>query len=104
MAAQPVTTVVGAGTMGRGIAYVSALFAGVPTRLVDLDPAQLDAAGQDIEHDMQGAVARGIVSAEQVRTARGLLTTSTDLAAGCEGAGLVIEAVVERMEVKHEVM
>jgi 3-hydroxybutyryl-CoA dehydrogenase len=96
-------TVVGAGVMGRGIAYVAAV-AGARTHLVDLDTAQLDAAVARIHRDLDVGVERGKLDAEVAAVARDRLTTTTDLGAGCDGAGLVIEAVVERMDVKHEVL
>lgn len=95
-------TIVGAGLMGRGIAY-AATVAGSTTRLVDLDEDQLGAAVRQVSEDLDAGVSRGKVDAEVAERARGLLSTSTDLAGACAGADLVIEAVVERMDVKHEV-
>jgi 3-hydroxybutyryl-CoA dehydrogenase len=97
-------TVVGAGVMGRGIAYVAAV-AGAETRLVDLDEAPA--------HDAMGRIARRPRHRGRARQARRggsrgrtaeRLTTTTDLTAGADGAGLVVEAVVERMDVKHQVL
>jgi 3-hydroxybutyryl-CoA dehydrogenase len=96
-------TVVGAGVMGRGIAYVAAV-AGASTRLVDLDPTKLDDAIARIDRDLATGVERGKLDAATAEAARGRLATTTDLAAGCDGAGLVVEAVVERMDVKHGVL
>ncbi len=96
-------TIVGAGLMGRGIAYVAAL-GGYETRLVDLDETQLAAAVDRIARDLDTGVERGKVDADAAEAARGRVSTTTDLAAGCEGADLVIEAVLERMDVKHEVL
>jgi 3-hydroxybutyryl-CoA dehydrogenase len=96
-------TVVGAGVMGRGIAYVAAV-AGATTRLVDLDPTKLDDAMARIDRDLTTGVERGKLDAATAETARGRLETTTDLAAACDGAGLVVEAVVERMDVKHDVL
>jgi len=95
--------VVGAGVMGRGIAYVAAV-AGAPTRLIDLDKDQLAAALDAIQQDLDGGVARGKVTQDAAARARELLTTTTDLVEGCSDATLVVEAVVERMDVKHQVM
>ncbi len=95
-------TVVGAGVMGRGIAY-AALVAGLEVRLVDLDGDQLQDATAAIAADLEAGVSRGKVAADVAEDARGRLDTRTELAAGCDGAHLVIEAVVERMDVKHEV-
>ncbi len=94
--------VVGAGVMGRGIAYVAAV-AGARTTLIDLEQAQLDDAVRTIGRDLTTGVERGKVTPEAAEQAKQALATSTDVRAGCAGAELVIEAVVERMDVKHQV-
>jgi 3-hydroxybutyryl-CoA dehydrogenase len=96
-------TVVGAGVMGRGIAYVAAV-AGAETHLVDLDERQLTEAVSRIGADLAAGVERGKLDAATATAARERLSTTTDLVAGTTGAGLVIEAVVERMDVKHQVL
>jgi 3-hydroxybutyryl-CoA dehydrogenase len=96
-------TVVGAGVMGRGIAYVAAV-AGADVRLVDLDEAQLSSAVARIDRDLDTGVERGKVDGDTAERARSAVSTTTDLAAGCDGAALVIEAVLERMDVKHDVL
>ncbi|MBW3620954.1 MAG: 3-hydroxyacyl-CoA dehydrogenase [Actinobacteria bacterium] len=95
-------TVVGAGVMGRGIAYVSAV-AGAEVRLVDVDAGQLGSAVTRIGRDLDAGVERGKVEAATADRARGLISTTTSVAEGCTGARLVVEAVVERMDVKHDV-
>lgn len=99
--------VVGAGVMGRGIAYVAAIAAaraGTNVRLVDVAADQLDTAIARVHADLDAGVERGKVEAADAAGARGCLATTTDLAAGCAGAHLVVEAVVERMDVKHDVL
>jgi 3-hydroxybutyryl-CoA dehydrogenase len=96
-------TVVGAGVMGRGIAYVAAV-GGAATRLVDLDEAQLQDAVRRIDADLATGVERGKLEEATADGARQRLTTTTDLAKGASGSDLVVEAVVERMDVKHEVL
>ena len=103
MSAPQSVTIVGAGVMGRGIAYISAV-AGSRTTLVDLDADQLEAAVRRIDLDVAAGVERGKIDAEVAASARELLSTTTDLSAGCTEADLVIEAVVERMDVKHQVL
>ena len=95
-------TVVGAGVMGRGIAYAAAL-AGAPTRLADLSAEQLEEALRAIRRDLDTGVERGKVDPDAAAAAPQRIATSTDVAAACDGADLVIEAVVERMDVKHDV-
>lgn len=99
---QDLVTVVGAGVMGRGIAYVAAV-GGADVRLADLDEHQLDTALTQIHKDLDTGVERGKVDADVAEQARSRLQTSTDVPAACDGATLVIEAVVERMNVKHDV-
>lgn len=98
-----IVTVIGAGVMGRGIAYIAAV-AGAQTRLADINGAQLAGALATIERDLSTGVERGKLSAEDAAAARKRLTTTTDLDEGCAGANLVIEAVLERIDVKHAVL
>ena len=103
MAAPASIAVVGAGVMGRGIAYISAV-AGARTTLIDVDQGQLDDALRRIHLDVEAGVERGKIDAEVGEQVENLLATTTDLRDGCDGAELVIEAVVERMDVKHQVL
>ncbi len=103
MAAPAPIAVVGAGVMGRGIAYISAV-AGARTTLIDVDQGQLDDALRRIHLDVEAGVERGKIDAEVGEQVENLLATTTDLRDGCDGAELVIEAVVERMDVKHQVL
>jgi 3-hydroxybutyryl-CoA dehydrogenase len=95
--------VIGAGVMGRGIAYAAAT-AGAPTTLVDVDAGALDAAMTRIETDLEGGVRRGKVDAAAADVARSVLTVSQDLASACRNAVAVIETVTERLEVKRAVL
>jgi len=97
-------TVLGAGVMGRGIAYVAAAVAGARTTLMDLDAQTLADAVDRIHLDVDAGVQRGKLDAEVAGQVTQRLRTETDVAAACDGADLVIEAVVERMDVKHEVL
>lgn len=95
-------TIVGAGVMGRGIAVVS-VAAGYATRLVDVDERQLDDARAAIGRDLTRAIERGRADPGRADALDALVTT-TDLATGCADADVVIEAVVERTDVKQEVL
>lgn len=98
-----IVTVIGAGVMGRGIAHVAAV-AGAQTRMTDLDADQLGRAATAVTRDLDAGVERGELDAEVAAAAHDRLVTTTDLVAACDGAELVIEAVTERMDVKHEVL
>lgn len=96
-------TVIGAGVMGRGIAYAAAT-AGAPTTLVDVDAGALDAAMLQIERDLDTGVRRGKLEANAAEVARTDLTVSQDLRSACRNAAVVIETVTERLEVKRAVL
>lgn len=92
--------VIGAGTMGHGIAQVSAL-AGFVTRLVDAVPDALDRALSRVEANLAGGVQRGKLTESDADAARARITTTSEVAAGAEGADLVVEAIVEDLEAKR---
>lgn len=93
--------VVGAGTMGHGIAHVCAL-AGFETRVIDARADALDAAMEKVRRNLEGGVQRGKLSQEQADDAVKRLSTTRRLEDAVEGADLVIEAIVEDLEVKRE--
>jgi 3-hydroxybutyryl-CoA dehydrogenase len=96
-------TVVGAGTMGRGIAQVGAQ-TGFRVRLTDVDRAALDAAMVRIREGLERAVERGKLEAAARDAALARLAAEPDLAAATAGADLVIEAVPERLDLKREIL
>jgi len=91
--------VLGAGTMGRGIAHVAAL-AGYETELYDLDVDVLARAEEAIHRNLDKGVALGKLAATDAEGAKSRLALDTDLAAAVEEADLVIEAAPESMELK----
>ena len=93
--------VVGAGTMGNGIAQVAAQ-AGFAVTLVDVAPAALDKGLAAIDKSLERLVAKGKLAAGERDAARARIRPAAALAALAE-ADLVVEAVVERFEVKREV-
>lgn len=95
--------VIGAGTMGAGIAQAAAT-AGWPTTLTDASPEALDGATGKIARTLDGAVQRGKLDAAGREGILSRLTTATGIRAACEGADLVIEAVLEDLDVKRDVM
>src|SRR4051794_25217060 len=95
------SAVIGAGTMGLGIAYVLAA-AGENAVLVEPDAERRDAALPTLRGVAEGAVSRGKLEAA---AAEALLSRVSTVAAVTElpadGADLVVEAVPERVELKH---
>ncbi|MGD9953140.1 MAG: 3-hydroxyacyl-CoA dehydrogenase NAD-binding domain-containing protein [Burkholderiales bacterium] len=92
--------VVGAGTMGGGIA-MSFANAGIPVVITDVSQEALDKGMQRIRANYEASVKRGRLAAEEMEKRFALIQPSTDLAAA-KPADIVIEAVFERMEVKQE--
>ncbi len=92
-------TVIGAGTMGAGIAQTVAL-AGIPVWLHDVDGSALDRGLRRTHAQIDEGVARGKVAPERADRARAALQAAPDLPAAAGRSDLVIEAVPELMEVK----
>lgn len=95
--------VLGAGTMGHGIAQVLAQ-AGYEVRLRDLDSAAVERGLAAIRKNLDGAVARGKLTPDASAATLGRLRGETDLAAAVRGASLVIEAVPEHLELKKQLL
>ncbi|MFF9898771.1 3-hydroxyacyl-CoA dehydrogenase [Streptomyces longispororuber] len=91
--------VVGTGTMGQGIAQV-ALVAGHPVRLYDAAPGLAKKAAEAITARLDRLVAKGRLDADARSAAVGRLRT-VDTTADLDGCGLVVEAVLERLDVKQ---
>jgi len=104
MAAQAIQTigVVGAGTMGHGIAQVAAM-SGFAVVLVDSAPSALERGRAQIEKGYERLVAKGKLAAEARDESLARITVAPDLAA-LATVDLAIEAVVERLEVKRQVL
>lgn len=94
--------VLGAGLMGRGIAYVSAL-GGYETRLMDASRPALDKGLADIGAILEKGVATGKVADADAIAAHKRLTGVETLEDAARDADLVIEAVPERIDLKVEV-
>jgi 3-hydroxybutyryl-CoA dehydrogenase len=95
-------TVIGAGTMGSGIAQVCAM-AGHVVRVVDSDPSKGDAAYASMLSSLEKFALKDRLGGESPEAVLSRVSTGTSIAVSCEGADTVIETVVERLEVKHEV-
>ena len=95
--------VVGAGTMGTGIAHVSAA-AGHSVNLRDLEPNIVMDAIDTISTRLDSGVDRGSLSRSQADTALDQLDGTTDLESAVSGADLVVEAIPEDLENKRELV
>ena len=93
--------VIGAGTMGAGIAQTFAAN-GANVVLVDLDSAALERGVAGIAKSLSRFVAKEKISQADADAAVGRITTSTELTA-CKDVQLVVEAVAERVDVKTKV-
>ncbi len=91
--------VIGAGTMGRGIAYASCL-AGFATKLYDVTDKILTQAGAALLADLRKAVDKKIIAEEAATKAFARLQTTIDLAAAAQDAEFIIEAIPERIDLK----
>jgi 3-hydroxybutyryl-CoA dehydrogenase len=92
--------VIGAGTMGHGIAQVCAM-AGMEVRLFDLEDSALQNGLDKVHANLDKGVDRGKVAPENRDAALQRLAGTTDLDVAVDGADLVIEAVPEKLELKQ---
>ena len=95
--------VIGGGVMGRGIAQVAAQRE-FETLLVDISNAVLESARDGIEKFLNSGVQKGKVIPEDAVAAMGRLSFSTDLENAAPQADFVIEAVVENVAVKSDLL
>src|SRR5918998_3645349 len=93
--------VIGSGLMGSGIAQVSAQ-AGWQVTMRDIDDASLNRGMSAIRDSLGRFAAKGKISSDDVEATLGRITTTTDLEAAAD-ADIVVEAIYERIEAKHEV-
>lgn len=93
--------VLGAGTMGSGIVQVN-VEAGLPVVLVDIDGKMLERALNGLDKAWSKAVTKGKITEDDKKRFLSLVTTNTDLAA-MKDCDLVVEAIVEKIEVKKAV-
>jgi 3-hydroxybutyryl-CoA dehydrogenase len=94
--------VLGAGTMGHGIAQVVAM-AGYEARLRDTSSELVEGGLGRIRRNLEDGVARGKVAPIDAESALARLSAGVELAWAADGADLVIEAVPERLELKQQV-
>lgn len=95
--------VLGAGSMGHGIANVSAL-GGHEVVVRDVEAELVDDGLERIEANLEGGVERDKITPAQKEDALDRLSGTVSLEAAVENADLVIEAVPERLDLKQEVL
>lgn len=95
--------VVGAGTMGHGIAHVAAA-GGYDVALHDVDDAAIERGLAAIRANLNKGVERGKVTDEERRAALSRVAAAPDLARAVSGADLVVEAVPESIDLKRDVL
>lgn len=94
--------VIGAGTMGNGIAQVFATF-GYQTTMVDVAQAALDRGLANITKSLDRIVSKGAITEEQKLATLANLSTSTDLATAAPNADLIVEAATENVDLKLKI-
>ncbi|PTX58372.1 3-hydroxybutyryl-CoA dehydrogenase [Kordia periserrulae] len=94
--------VIGAGTMGNGIAHTFAQF-GFKVQLIDISQASLDKGIATITKNLDRMVAKEKISEEDKQNTLNNITTFTNLKEGVEYAGLVVEAATENVDLKLQI-
>ncbi len=93
--------VIGAGTMGNGIAHVFAQHDWATT-LIDVRPEALEKGVATIRGNLERQVKKGTLAADQPAAILGRITASSSLDAAA-GASLIVEAATENPELKHSI-
>ncbi|MEP7236093.1 MAG: 3-hydroxybutyryl-CoA dehydrogenase [Ignavibacteriota bacterium] len=101
MAIQKVT-VIGAGTMGNGIAHVFAQ-SGFDVTLVDIKQEFLDKAKTTIKSNLDRQVKKGTATQEAADATFARISTSTDMASATKSSDFIIEAATENYELKKKI-
>jgi 3-hydroxybutyryl-CoA dehydrogenase len=95
-------SVIGAGTMGNGIAHVFAQH-GFNVTLVDVSLAQLDRAIQTITKNLDRQLAKGTITEEQKKNTLAGITIQSNIIEGIKDAELVVEAATENTDLKLKI-
>ncbi|WP_040983134.1 3-hydroxyacyl-CoA dehydrogenase NAD-binding domain-containing protein [Oceanobacillus jeddahense] len=95
-------TIVGSGVMGKGIAYAFAI-SGYEVYVNDLNEDILTKAKDDINTLLDGSFEKGFLKKEVYQSAKHNLVYEAELKKAVEGSGLVIEAVLEKMDLKIDI-
>lgn len=94
--------VIGAGTMGNGIAHVFAQN-GFKVNLIDVNAAQIEKALQTINKNFDRQIAKGNATEDQKKNALGNISTFNDVVAGVKDCSLVVEAATENIDLKLKI-
>ena len=94
--------VIGAGTMGNGIAHTFAQ-SGFKVQLIDISESSIKKGMETITKNLDRMVAKGAISEDQKRETLGNITTFTDVTEGVEYASLVVEAATENVDLKLKI-
>jgi 3-hydroxybutyryl-CoA dehydrogenase len=92
-------TIIGAGTMGNGIAHLFAQ-CGHDVRLVDVSQTALDKALDSIQKNLGRQLSKGLINNAEMEAAMKRILTGTSLQEGVSDAALVVEAATEQEEIK----
>jgi 3-hydroxybutyryl-CoA dehydrogenase len=95
-------SVIGAGTMGNGIAHVFAQY-GFKVQLIDVKQESLDKAIATISKNLDRQVSKGTLTEEGKAATLANLNPITDLASGVSQADLVVEAATENVDLKLKI-
>ena len=95
-------SVIGAGTMGNGIAHVFAQ-AGFAVKLIDVNPSQLNRAMATITKNLDRQIAKGALTEDQKKATLNNLSFVEVISEGVKNAELVIEAATENVNLKLEI-
>ncbi|MCM3035772.1 3-hydroxyacyl-CoA dehydrogenase NAD-binding domain-containing protein [Bacillus pumilus] len=95
-------SIIGAGTMGRGIAY-SAASNGFTVLLYDIEASSLSKAKSSIQLELEKSAERNFIKTEDIHPTLQRISYSDSFEESVRSADLVIEAVVENMAVKLDV-
>ena len=95
-------SIIGAGTMGNGIAHVFAL-SGFKVVLVDINNVQLEKALVTVDKNLQRQVDKNFITETQKSNALQNISTANDIAAGVSTADLIVEAATENTALKLDI-
>jgi 3-hydroxybutyryl-CoA dehydrogenase len=92
-------SIIGAGTMGNGIAHVFAQ-TGFTVNLIDVNPTQLERALATITKNLDRQLAKETITEAQKKVTLANITLQSDIAVGVKDAELVVEAATENIDLK----